>query len=55
MRTEVKFSIYRNGVRECTSMRAWNDNVSESYAKREIAREHRVETKDVEIINIDHK
>ena len=53
MRTIVKYAAYRNGVNICSSTRIFSGHVSESYAKREIARQHNVNPSDIEIIDFE--
>lgn len=52
MRTTVEYAAYRNGVKISGSTRIFTGEVSEDYAKREIARAHGVSPDDIVIISI---
>ena len=53
--TNVRYAAYRNGAKICESSRTFTGEVSESYAKREIAKTHGVDPSNVEIISIQHR
>ena len=50
MNTRVEFAVYNDkGVKICGSARTFTGQVTQSYAKREIARAHNVSPSQVEI------
>ena len=53
--TYVRYAAYRNGAKICESSRTFSGDVTESYAKREIAKAHGIDPSDVEIISIQQR